>query len=127
MAISSISGEIGIGMRSAYCASKAAVNLFFRSLAIEEADIRISIMMPDSFSGSNFRANSLTKPKGELPSRKTVSVSEVADVVMMASDRNARITLIPFSAFKIKFGYSTFEKIAPNMLDRFVRKKSMPA
>ena len=59
IAISSFSGELGLGMRSAYCASKAAVNQFFRSLAIEEHDIRISIMMPDSFSGSNFRKNSL--------------------------------------------------------------------
>ena len=74
MAISSVSGEVGFGMRSAYCASKAAVNLFFRSLAIEESDIRLSIMLPDSFSGSNFRSNSLTIAKGELPTRKTVSV-----------------------------------------------------
>ena len=74
VAISSLSGEVGLGMRSAYCASKAAVNLFFRSLAIEESDIRFSIMLPDSFSGSNFRGNSLTQAKGELPSRKTVSV-----------------------------------------------------
>ena len=61
IAISSFSGEVGLGMRSAYCASKAAMSIFFRSLAIEEQDIRISIMMPHSFSGSKFRDNSLIK------------------------------------------------------------------
>ena len=45
----------------------------------------------------------------------------------MAADRNARVTLIPFSAVKAITIYKTFEKIAPNMLDRFVRKKTMPA
>ena len=69
-----MSGEIGLGMRSAYCASKAAVNLFFRSLAVEEQDIRISIMLPDSFAGSNFRGNSLTKAKHDLPETERVSV-----------------------------------------------------
>ena len=57
--ISSISGEIGLAMRTAYCASKSAVNNFFRALQIEEPEIRISLILPDSFTGSNFRNNSL--------------------------------------------------------------------
>ena len=56
-----------------------------------------------------------------------VSVQEVADDVMMAADRNARVTLIPFSAIKVSTLIKTFEKIAPNMVDRFIRKKTMPA
>ena len=59
--IGSLSGRMGIPMRTAYCASKAAVHLFFKALASEEQDIRISIMVLDSFSGTNFRNNSLTK------------------------------------------------------------------
>ena len=47
--ISSLSADVATCTRSAYCASKGAVNLFFRSLAHEEIDIRVSIMMPDSF------------------------------------------------------------------------------
>lgn len=74
IAISSLSGEMGLGMRSAYCASKAAMSSFFRSLAIEEQDIRISIMMPNSFSGSKFRDNSLIKGSEIVNNGKVDSV-----------------------------------------------------
>ena len=57
--VSSISGEIGIAMRTMYTASKAAVNSFYRTLLQEEPDIRFSIAIMDSFSGSGFRNNSL--------------------------------------------------------------------
>ena len=46
---------------------------------------------------------------------------------MMAADRNALTTLIPFSAVKVFTLYKTFDKIAPNMVIRVVRKKIMPA
>ena len=59
--IGSLSGRMGFPLRSAYCASKAAVHLFFKSLAVEESEIRVCIMMLDSFSGTNFRNNSLIK------------------------------------------------------------------
>ena len=45
----------------------------------------------------------------------------------MAADRNALTTLIPFSAVKISTIYKTLDKIAPNMLLRIVRKRTMPA
>ena len=57
---------MGLGMRSAYCASKAAVHALFRCLRIEEPTIRISTMVIDSFTGSSFRDNSIVKPKEEL-------------------------------------------------------------
>ena len=59
--LGSLSGEIGIGLRAAYCASKAAVHNFYRTLRVEEPEVRISLMVLDSFSGSNFRNNSLIK------------------------------------------------------------------
>ena len=59
--ISSVSGVAPLGYRAAYCASKAASDQFFLSLACEEPDIRLSIMVPDTFTGSNFRSNSLVQ------------------------------------------------------------------
>ena len=44
---------------------------------------------------------------------------------MMAADRNALTTLIPFSAVKVFTLYKTFDKIAPNMVTRVVRKKTI--
>ena len=57
--ISSLSGALPLNDRSAYCAAKHATNAFFLTLALEEEDIRMTIVCPDSFSGSNFRKNSL--------------------------------------------------------------------
>ena len=48
-------------MRTFYTASKAAVNTFFRSLRLEEPDVRIFLAIIDTFKGSNFRNNSLVK------------------------------------------------------------------
>mmetsp|Transcript_22614 Transcript_22614/g.27971 ORF Transcript_22614/g.27971 Transcript_22614/m.27971 type:complete len:121 (+) Transcript_22614:382-744(+) len=94
VALSSVSGEIGLGMRSMYCAAKAAVNNFYRTLRVEEPNIRISLMIIDTFSGSNFRKNSLVKAD-ELENRKTVSVETVCEAVLEAADRSAKVTFIP--------------------------------
>ena len=47
--ISSLSAEMGLKMRTFYTASKAAVNSFFRSLRLEEPDIRILLAVIDTF------------------------------------------------------------------------------
>lgn len=70
--ISSLSAEIGLQMRTFYTASKAAVNSFYRSLRLEEPDIRILLAVIDTFDGSNFRSNSLVKNK--LEERSNMSV-----------------------------------------------------
>jgi len=66
--ISSMSGLMPLPLRAAYTASKAATNMFFKSISIEERDITVTVLCPDSFSGSNFRDNSLIKTK--VPDRK---------------------------------------------------------
>ena len=59
--ISSISGVLGLPYRTAYCASKHAINGFFRSLAYEvDGKVDITICMPPTINGSNFRNNSLS-------------------------------------------------------------------
>ena len=47
MVISSLSGEVGLPWRSAYCSSKFAVTGFFESLRMElEEDVAITIICP---------------------------------------------------------------------------------
>ena len=87
VAISSISAEIGIPMRTFYTASKAAVSSFFRSLRLEEPDIRILLATIDTFDGSNFRKNSLVKAK--LEERSSISVEKVCDQVIASADTSA--------------------------------------
>ena len=77
--VSSMSGEIPLQMRSAYCAAKAATNHFFRSLRLEEMDIRVSIMILDTFKGSNFRDNSLVKVEQMEKRSSVLEVDDVAD------------------------------------------------
>lgn len=57
--ISSLSGKFGLPSRSAYCASKFALNGFFESLRTEE-DIPIMMVYPTSLE-TPMRNNSLIK------------------------------------------------------------------
>ena len=59
--ISSGSALMPLPLRAPYCASKAATNMFFKTISIEEPNVSVSILCPDSFTGSNFRNNSLIK------------------------------------------------------------------
>lgn len=62
VAISSISGRLGLPERSAYCASKFALTGFFESLRTEEEDIRITMVYPTSLD-TPMRSNDLMGSK----------------------------------------------------------------
>lgn len=82
--ISSFSGEFGLPMRSAYCASKFAVNGFFESLRMEEGDnIDITIVCPGTVA-TNFRSYSLIPPPSmaEVGKSHTLSATEAADKII---------------------------------------------
>ena len=56
--MSSYSGEIGLIYRSAYCASKFAVNGFFEALRMEVGDdVDITIVCPITIENTNFKKN----------------------------------------------------------------------
>ena len=58
--MSSYSGEVGLIYRSAYCASKFAVNGFFEALRMEVGDdIAITIVCPITIENTNFKNNYL--------------------------------------------------------------------
>ena len=77
--ISSISGVLGLPYRTAYCASKHAVNGFFRSLAYEvDGKVDITICMPPTINGSNFRNNSLSGQIPESKSKKAITLEDAS-------------------------------------------------
>ena len=58
--MSSVSGIMGMPLRSPYCATKFAVNGFFNALRFEEPDISFTLIYPPTVRGTNFRENTLT-------------------------------------------------------------------
>ena len=54
--VNSISGLIGLPFRTHYCASKFAVRGFFESLAVEEPDVNILNVYPQTMTGTALRA-----------------------------------------------------------------------
>lgn len=63
MVISSASGLIALPARTAYCASKFAVEGFYKSLRYElDGKVYITLVEPTSIPGTNFRKNSLAPP-----------------------------------------------------------------
>ena len=61
--VSSASGIIPFPARTAYCASKFAVEGFYKSLRYEmDGKIDITLVSPTSIPGTNFRNNSLAPP-----------------------------------------------------------------
>lgn len=58
MVMSSYSGEIGLIYRTAYCASKFAVNGFFEALRMEVGDdVDITIICPITIDNTSFKQN----------------------------------------------------------------------
>ena len=82
--LSSLSGEVGLPWRSAYCSSKFAVTGFFEALRIEQEEkvVDITIICPPSVK-TPMRERSLLKPKNsqvnyeEIDERMPVEVSSL--------------------------------------------------
>jgi NAD(P)-dependent dehydrogenase (short-subunit alcohol dehydrogenase family) len=97
--ISSYSGEFGLPHRSAYCASKFAVNGFFESLRMEVGDkVDITVVSPITVQ-TEFRNYSLIKPdkkadEGEAGS--TMSAKEAVDQIIKAADFRMEKFVFPF-------------------------------
>lgn len=99
--VSSISGVMALPNRTAYCASKFAVNGFFESLQLEEAgNIAVTIYCPSSISGSNFRANSLTGGASQdHKSSIVLSVEQAAQCCINGADRRIQLVIAPHRAW----------------------------
>lgn len=116
--VSSISGEMGLPMRSAYCASKFAVTGFFESLRTElkrentvlmpsACDVDITIVCPPTVD-TNLRRNALASveteadrsEEGAVPGgKKHMSASTCAAYIVDAADHRIRKIYFPFKAY----------------------------
>ena len=87
--IGSFSGIVPLMMRSGYCASKSAVRIFYQTLSMELPEIRITQLSLDTFTGSNFRNNSLVKSTGLEVRSNTPTLEEITEVCVGSIDREA--------------------------------------
>lgn len=98
--ISSISGEIGLPFRTAYCASKFATTGFFESLRSEfdQEDVAITLICPPSVR-TNLRKNSIVQVTGAADNEHRIEVEECVDSILAAADRRARKLFFPFKVY----------------------------
>jgi len=121
--LSSVSGEMGLPLRSGYCASKFAVNGLFDALRIEIPDILITMIMPSSVN-TNMREHSaeleVTNVKFNEDKSKRTSISECVDIVIDAADKRKTSVIFPFSAHAAIL----LKPWAPNLIAKLVTKKA---
>ncbi len=118
-----MSGEMGLPMRTAYCASKFAVTGFFESLRCELDDTGIFITMAcPATVNSDLRKNSLTTDerfKG-ASSKSAMGVDECAEQIIDAADRRLRKVYFPASSF---FGVY-LRPFLPDVVDSIAKRKA---
>jgi short-subunit dehydrogenase len=129
--VSSVSGEMGLPYRTAYCASKFAITGFFEALRAEmdlvksigqdESPIKITIVCPPTVS-TNLRKNSLTTDPAftDIADKGALSPAQVAAVIVDAADKELRKVFFPFSAF---FGVYV-RPFFPDFVDFFAQRKA---
>jgi len=114
--INSMSGLIGLPFRTAYCASKYACRGFFEALTVEEPDINILNVYPQSMSGTTMREKHITGAQEfEKPDWKFISVEDVVKMVVTAADRRRP----EVKAFLVWLGIGSY-KVVP-----FIWRRSM--
>lgn len=120
--ISSINGHRGTPARSAYTASKFAMEGFFESLRTEvmKKGVHILVVSP-GFTGSNIRNAALAangKPQGESPrdEQKMMSAETVANKVFSAHKRRKRDIVLTSQGKLVVF----LNKWMPATMDKLV-------
>eukprot|EP00455_Lapot_gusevi_P028853 TRINITY_DN3090_c0_g1_i3.p1 TRINITY_DN3090_c0_g1~~TRINITY_DN3090_c0_g1_i3.p1 ORF type:complete len:298 (-),score=33.52 TRINITY_DN3090_c0_g1_i3:34-927(-) len=129
--VSSISGEMGLPYRTAYCASKFAITGFFEALRAEmdlvkdigqeDAPVNITIVCPPTVA-TNLRKNSLTTDPAfsALHDKNALSAKECASVIVDAADRRLRKVYFPFSAYFGVYARPFF----PDFVDYFAKRRA---
>ncbi|CAG9320386.1 unnamed protein product [Blepharisma stoltei] len=119
LVISSISGEIGLPFRTAYCASKFAVTGFFEALRSElnQDELAITIVCPPSVR-TNLRNNSLVKVDGDKDNENRISVENCVANILAAADRRARKIYFPFKVYFAAY----LRPFLPDFVDKKLKK-----
>lgn len=103
--------------RSAYSASKAAVNGFYGCIRQELAPhgVNITIYAPAQIVGTNFRQNNLLHLDGDVAESKStpvsVSLERARDEIINAADKRLNIVFSPFVPFFVSTISTAFPKV----------------
>jgi len=123
--ISSINGFRGTPARTAYTASKYAMNGFFESLRTEVMNQGVHVLVASpGFTASNIRSNALTAngaSQGESPRDEShmMSPKDVADAIMKATKKRKR-DLVLTTQGKLAF---FLNKWIPGIMDGMVYRE----
>lgn len=121
--LSSYSGEFGLWYRSAYSASKFAVNGFFESLKMEMSDsIDITVVSPITVQ-TEFRNYSLIKTDKkatESVEGSAISPKEAVDEIIKAADHRVEKFIFPFKPWLAV----QLRHLAPKTIEKIVKNKA---
>ncbi len=123
--ISSIAGKIGLPGRTAYSASKFALEGFLKTIRIENIKNGVHVLVAcPGFTASNIRLTSLGpdgKPQGESPRNESgmMSAEQAAEAIARAISRRKR-DLVLSTEGKLTV---MINKLFPAWLDRMVYQK----
>ncbi len=127
--ISSIAGHIGLPERSAYSASKFAMNGFLESVRSEnmENDLHVLIACP-GFTASNIRKAALTKdgtPQKESPrnEQKMVTAKKVAKNIIYAIDCKKDTLILSINGKFAVWLNRFFPKLAKRLVFDYFKKE----
>jgi short-subunit dehydrogenase len=119
LVISSVSGEIGLPFRTAYCASKFAITGFFEALRseLDKYEVAITIVCPPSVK-TNLRNNSIIKIEGAEDNEHRMEVVDCVAKILEASDRRARKIFFPFKLYFAAY----LRPFLPDIVDRRLKR-----
>ena len=128
LVLSSMSAEIGLPERSAYCASKFAVTGFFEALRMEQSDssspVSITIVCPPSVK-TEMRMHSI-KVSGtddeaiDSLEDKRMPLDKCVATILLAADRRARKVYFPLKSYIAVYA----RPFIPDVIDPLIRKAS---
>lgn len=133
VAITSFSAEVGLPLRSAYCASKFATTGLLESLRSEIAisekatgrkGFSITIVCPPTVDTSTRKeespASSNPFMKFRSKSAQEMTVKDCADAIVDATDRRLRKAFFPFKSWLAAYVRPLF----PDIVDDMIRKRA---
>lgn len=123
--VSSIAGYRGLPGRSAYSASKFALQGWLESLRIELMDHNVNVMwVCPGFTASNIRFAALTKDgnaQGETPmdEDKMMPASQVADHILHAIEKRKRTLVLTFTGKRTILMNRFFPELTDKLIHKF--------
>lgn len=125
VAVSSLTGKMGVPTRTGYSASKHAMQGFFDSLRVELRNTPVDVcVVSPGFVATDIRRHAVGadgSPRGESPrleDKNTMSLDDCVDLIVRAIQKRQRELVM---TAKARFGL-WLRMIAPNFVDKLISK-----